>query len=213
MTLAVKICGLKTPETVTAAVNGGASFVGFVFFPRSPRAITPSEAAHLGTYVPKSVPRVGLVVDADDEALRTIVATAGLDMLQLHGSELPGRVAVVRNVFGLPVMKAIPIAEPGDVAKARAYETVADRLLFDAKPPTGADRPGGNARPFDWSLMAGTTWRVPWMLAGGLTANTLAEAVHVSGATAVDVSSGVEDAPGVKSVDRILAFLEASRAV
>ena len=213
MTLAVKICGLKTPETVTAAVNGGASFVGFVFFPRSPRAITPSEAAHLGTYVPNSVPRVGLVVDADDETLRTIVATAGLDMLQLHGSESPGRVVDVRNVFGLPVMKAIPIAEPGDVAKARAYETVADRLLFDAKPPTGADRPGGNARPFDWSLMAGTRWRVPWMLAGGLTANTLAEAVHVSGATAVDVSSGVEDAPGVKSVDRILAFLEASRAV
>lgn len=210
MTLEVKICGVSTLPAVEAAVDGGARFVGFVFFPRSPRFVTVSQAAALVAAVPAGVAKVGLVVDADDETLAEIVETARLDLLQLHGKETPARVAEIRNRFGLPVMKAVAIAEAADVDRARAYENVADRLLFDAKPPKGATRPGGNALAFDWELIAGQSWHRPWMLAGGLDADNVEEAVRVSGASAVDVSSGVEDASGAKNPEKIRAFLAAA---
>jgi len=206
----VKICGLGTPEAVKAAAAGGARYIGFVFFPPSPRFVTPALAAELGGHAGGDVARVGLTVDADDDALAGIVAAANLDRLQLHGRETPERVAEVRRRFALPVIKALAIAGADDVAAARPYEAVADMLLFDARPPAGAERPGGNALAFDWSLLADTSWRVPWMLAGGLTAATLADAVRRSGATAVDVSSGVEDRPGIKSVTKIREFLAAA---
>ncbi|MBE0534016.1 MAG: phosphoribosylanthranilate isomerase [Rhodospirillales bacterium] len=207
MGIDVKICGLSTPEAVKAAAAGGARYIGFVFFPPSPRFVKPAVAAELGGYAPGSVIRVGLTVDADDAALAGIVADACVERLQLHGRETPERVAEVRRSFGLPVIKALPIAGADDVAAARAYEDVADMLLFDARPPAGADRPGGNALSFDWRLLADAKWRLPWMLAGGLTAANLAEAVHQSGAGTVDVSSGVEDQPGVKDILKIQEFL------
>ncbi len=210
MPVEVKICGLSTPRTVAAAAEGGARFVGFVFYPPSPRSVSPERAAELGSGVPVSVTRVGLVVDADDETLDGIVSVARLDMLQLHGMESVDRVREIRERFGLPVMKVVRMAGPEDVAAARAFEDVAERLLFDARPPEGAGRPGGNALAFDWDLLEGLSWRRPWMLAGGLDADNLAEAVRISGAGAVDVSSGVEDAPGVKSAGKIRAFLEAA---
>jgi phosphoribosylanthranilate isomerase len=213
MAVDVKICGLRSSETVTAAVAGGARFVGFVFFAPSPRCITTARAGRLTALVPPAVHRVGLVVDADDDTLAEIVAGAGIDMLQLHGAEPPERVAAVRSRFGLPVMKAVAIADTGDLARAAAYEAVADWLLFDARPPAEATRPGGNARPFDWSLLAARRWQRRWMLAGGLNAGNLAEAVRRSGATVVDVSSGVEDAPGEKNVARIGEFLRLARQV
>ena len=207
MTVAVKICGLGTPQSVAVAVEGGAAMLGFVFFAKSPRAITPDQLPELTAKVPDSVIRVGLFVDASDDDIAAAVNTGCLDMLQLHGSETPGRVAGIKEKFGLAVMKALPIADAGDVTAARQYEISADRLLFDARAPQGADRPGGNARPFDWSLLNGAEEVLPWMLAGGLNADNLAEAVRISGATAVDVSSGVEDGPGVKSADKIRQFL------
>lgn len=208
MPVDVKICGLNAPDAVAAAVDGGARLVGFVFFPASPRAVTPACAGALAAAVPAGIVKVGLVVDADDAALEAIVAGAALDMLQLHGHETPQRVAAVRARFALPVMKAVPIAAEADVAAAHAYEDIADRLMFDARPPKGATRPGGNALAFDWELLAGRRWALPWILAGGLDAGNVAEAVRTSGAPAVDVSSGVEDAPGVKSPEKIRAFLQ-----
>jgi phosphoribosylanthranilate isomerase len=207
MEIEVKICGLSTAQALTAAVRGGARYVGFVFFAASPRRIAPEHAAALGRHVPAGVSRVGLVVDAADDELDALVARVPLDMLQLHGAEPPERVADVRQRLGLPVIKAVPIAERGDLVRARAYEVVADRLLFDARPPAGATRPGGNASPFEWGLVRGVDWRIPWFLAGGLDATNVAEAVRRSGARAVDVSSGVEAAPGIKSIDKIEAFL------
>lgn len=213
MTIDVKICGLTDEAAVAAAVEGGAAMTGFVFFPASPRHLTPRRAAELTGRVPGHVVKVGLVVDAGDDLLADIAATAGIDMLQLHGSETPERTAEVRTRFGFPVMKVLPIANPGDVAAARAYEDVADRLMFDARPPEGASRPGGNARPFDWELLRGESWAKPWLLAGGLTAENLGLAVGASGARAVDVSSGVEDAPGRKNPDKIRAFLAAAKVL
>lgn len=208
MSIDVKICGLNTPDAVKAAVSFGARYVGFVFFERSPRAVTPASAAELGGFVRDSIRKVGLVVDAADEALAAIVSTANLDMLQLHGHETPERVAEIRARFALPVIKVAPVADADDVAAARAFEEVSDMLLFDAKAPAGAELPGGNARSFDWSLLKGKTWAVPWMLAGGLDKYNLIEAVRRSGASRVDVSSGVEDRPGVKSGVKIREFLE-----
>lgn len=207
MAIDVKICGLTTAAAVAAAVDGGARFVGFVFFPPSPRSLTPDAAAALTAAVPAGITRVALTVDADDALLEAIVAGAGIDMLQFHGTEAPARVADIRERHGLPVMKAVAIAGADDIGRARAYEPVADRLLFDARPPEGATRPGGNALAFDWALIRGEVWRVPWMLAGGLTIDNVADAVRTSGAGAVDVSSGVEDAPGVKDPEKIAAFL------
>jgi phosphoribosylanthranilate isomerase len=206
----VKICGLKSSDAVEAAVDGGARYVGFVFFAASPRSVTPRRMAELAAGVPAGVTKVALVVDAADDALDDIVSNAPVDLLQLHGTESAGRVRALKRRFGLPVMKTVSIAGPADIDVARRYEGVADRLLFDAKAPAGATRPGGNALTFDWELLGGETWHLPWFLAGGLEAATLAEAVRVSGAKAVDVSSGVEDMPGVKNPAKIRAFLDAA---
>lgn len=210
MAIDVKICGLNSPEAVAAAVVGGARFLGFVFFAPSPRAVTVAEAVALGDLVPSGAKRVGLVVDAPDDDLAEIARSAGVDMLQLHGSETPERVAEIRSRFGVRVIKAVAIADAGDVARAAAYEPVADWLLFDARAPQGASRPGGNAQAFDWALVRSRAWGRPWLLAGGLDAGNVAAAAAASGATAVDVSSGVEDAPGVKNPDKIKAFLRAA---
>jgi phosphoribosylanthranilate isomerase len=210
MPIEVKICGLSTRSALEAAVNGGALYVGFVFFRESPRYVEPAYAGSLAATVPSGVFRVGLVVDAEDALLREILARVPLDMLQLHGSESPRRVAEIRERFGLPIMKAIAIAERGDFADVADYAAVSDRLLFDAQPPADASRPGGNALSFDWRLLGGRRWPVPWLLAGGLDTDNLAEAVRLSGADEVDVSSGVEDAPGHKSVDKIRSFLAAA---
>ena len=210
MPIEVKICGLNTRSAVAAAVSGGARYVGFVFFRRSPRYVDPAYAGSLAATVPNGVLRVGLVVDADDVLLCEILARVPLDMLQLHGSELPLRVAEVRQRFGLPIMKAIAVAEEADLAAVADYVGVCDQLLFDARPAADATRPGGNALSFDWRLLYGRSWPVPWLLAGGLDAGNLAEAVRLSGAAAVDVSSGVEDAPGRKSIEKIRDFLTAA---
>ena len=207
----VKICGLKTAEAVDAAVAAGADMVGFVFFPKSPRHVTVETARALAARVPAGIVRTALTVDASDDDLTAITAGGFIDLLQLHGHETPERTAAVRDKFERPVMKALPIAGPDDVTAARAYEGVADRLLFDAKPPSGATRPGGNAQAFDWGLLAGTSWSVPWLLAGGLTPENVAEAIRIAGAPGVDVSSGVESAPGVKDIGKIRAFIAASK--
>jgi phosphoribosylanthranilate isomerase len=214
MTVRVKICGLSTPEAMTAAVEGGASFVGLVFYPPSPRAVTPVEAASLAALVPEGIVKTGLLVDAGDATIEAILAEVPLDLLQLHGSETPARVAEVKARFGLPVMKVVKLRQQGDLEAVEPFLAVADRLLFDAKPPAEMKEalPGGNALAFDWTLLAGTTWPLPWMLAGGLTPENVARAVAISGAPAVDVSSGVEDAPGQKNPQKISAFLAAARA-
>jgi phosphoribosylanthranilate isomerase len=206
----VKICGLRSPDAVAAAVGAGAAYLGFVFFPRSPRHVTLAEAAALAVEVPPGVAKVALVVDADDAALEALTAAVPVDMIQLHGSESPERVALVRARFGLPVMKAVGIAGAEDLGKIDVYAKVADQLLIDAKPPKGADLPGGNGLAFDWTLLAGRRWPCPWMLAGGLTPGNVAEAVRRTGARQVDVSSGVESAPGVKDAGLIRAFVEAA---
>jgi phosphoribosylanthranilate isomerase len=212
MGVAAKICGLSSEPAVTAALAGGAAYLGFVFYPPSPRAVTPKRAVQLCASIPVGVLRVGLFVDADDRLIEAVLATAPLDLLQFHGSESPERVAEAKLRFRLPVMKAVAIAGREDVIAATRYEEAADRLLFDAKPPRRFDAlPGGNGLAFDWRLIAGWPWRLPWMLSGGLTAELLPEAVRTSGATAVDVSSGVESRPGVKDPAKIRAFLAVTR--
>jgi phosphoribosylanthranilate isomerase len=214
MSVAAKICGLSSEAGVEAAVAGGAAYVGFVFYPLSPRSVTPARAGELCVAVPVGVQRVGLFVDPDNAAIQAALAAVPLDILQFHGNETPERVAEAKRHFGRKVMKAISIASPKDVAAASRYEDAADMLLFDAKPPRRADAlPGGNGLVFDWQLIAGTIWRLSWMLSGGLTAALLPEAVRISGATAVDVSSGVERRPGDKDPDKIRAFLEAARSL
>lgn len=211
MAIEVKICGVSTPEAIRAAVEGGARYVGFVFYPKSPRAVTPELARQLALTIPTGIRAVGLFVDPDDDLLERVLGTVPLDLIQLHGSETPERVAEIRRRWSIPVMKAIRIGGPADVESAAAYEGVADRLLFDARPPTNvASLPGGNGLAFDWSLVAGRRWLTPWMLSGGLSAENVAEAIRATGATAVDVSSGVEDRPGHKTSERIRAFLEAA---
>ncbi|SDF10931.1 phosphoribosylanthranilate isomerase [Limimaricola pyoseonensis] len=210
MPAAVKICGLSEPESLRAAVTAGARYVGFVFFPRSPRAVSPEQAAALAVEVPPGVAKVALTVDADDAALDALVEAVPLDMLQLHGRESAERVAQVRARYGLPVMKAVGVGSEADLPKLDLYAEVADQLLVDAKPAPGADLPGGNGLAFDWRLIAGRRWSRPWMLAGGLTPETLPEALARTGARQVDVSSGVESAPGVKDARRIAAFMEAA---
>lgn len=207
----VKICGLTTAQDVQAAAAAGATYVGFVFFEKSPRHLSPDAARALAIEVPPGIAKVALVVDAGNAALDTLTGTVPLDMLQLHGHETPARVAEIRARYGLPVMKAIGISDQNDLAQIDTYAGVADQLLIDAKPPSGADRPGGNAAAFDWSLIAGRDWPLPWLLAGGLTPDNVAEAVARTGARQVDVSSGVERAPGRKDPDRIRAFIAAAR--
>ena len=214
MTVAAKICGLNSEAAVTAAVGGGADYVGFVFYPPSPRAVTPAQAARLCAVVPAGTARVGLFVDASDDTIAAALAEVRLDILQFHGSESPQRVSDARRRFGRAVMKAVPLAEPKDVCTAEPYEEAADMLLFDAKPPRRRGAlPGGNGLAFDWELIAGRLWRLPWMLSGGLTSETLPEAVRISGATCVDVSSGVESRPGEKDPAKIRDFLAAARAL
>lgn len=207
MPVEVKICGLRTTEAVHAAVDGGAAYVGFVFFAASPRAIRLDDLSGLVMPVPKTVTRVGLFVDASFDEIDNVVATGGLDMLQLHGKETPGMVAKIKERFGLPVIKAVAISGMDDIALARQYEITADRLLFDAKPPPGASRPGGNASSFDWNLIAGQDWLLPWMLAGGIDASNVVQAVRISGAKTIDISSGVEHQPGQKNPEKIRELL------
>lgn len=208
----VKICGLKTPEALEAALQAGADLVGFVHFPGSPRHLSLEAAPGLIAGVKGRARMVALSVDADDDLLARIVAAFSPDMLQLHGAESPARVAAVRARFGLPVIKALPVATPADLARVAEYAAVADMLLFDARPDPGALLPGGNGRPFDWHLLAALDVSRPVMLSGGLTPENVAEALRVARVDGVDVSSGVEDAPGVKSAGRILAFVAAARA-
>lgn len=211
MDVRIKFCGLSRPADIAAASAAGAAYVGFVFFPKSPRCVTPEAAAKLALEVPPGIAKVALVVDADDALLDEITSKVPLDMLQLHGQESPERVAEVRRRYGLPVMKAVGIADAGDLPALEAYGRVADQLLVDAKPPKQADLPGGNGLAFDWRLIAGRRWPVPWMLAGGLEAGNVAEAIRLTGARQVDVSSGVEAARGVKDAALIRAFAEAAR--
>ena len=213
MSIEAKICGLSTPEGVAAAVRNGARFVGFVFYPPSRRNVTPELVAALAALVPEGITKVGLFVDADDATLRETLARAPLDLLQFHGHESPERVAWAKRRFGKPVMKSIPIAAEGDLAQAARYFGVADRLIFDAKPPKDATVPGGNGLVFDWELLGGKRWPVPWMLSGGLTAENLGDAVRLTHAGTVDVSSGVESAPGIKDTEKIAAFLARARQV
>lgn len=206
----VKICGLREPEHVAAAVKAGARFLGFNFFPKSPRSASPSRAAALMADTPPGVARVGLFVNPDDAQLNETLAVAPLDMIQLHGAETPARVGEVKRLTGLPVMKAVGIAEAGDLDVLWDYGLVADMLLVDAKPPHDSVLPGGNGLAFDWRLLTGRRFLKPWMLAGGLTPYTVAEAVRLTGAPAVDVASGVETAPGQKDSALIRAFLSAA---
>ena len=206
----VKICGLTTPQGVAVAVEAGARYLGFNFFRKSPRYAAPPLAAALAAEVPPGVAKVGLVVDADDALLDEITDLVPLDMIQLHGSESPARVAEIRARFGLPVMKAVGIADEADLERATHYTEVADQLLLDAKPAPGAELPGGNGLAFDWRLLAGRSWARPWMLAGGLTPDNVARAINLTGAAQVDVSSGVESAPGLKDAALIRAFLAAA---
>ncbi len=209
MTLS-KICGLTRAEDVVAAVEAGANYIGLNFFPRSPRYVTTEQAIALTEEIPPGVCKVGLVVDADDITLTELMQVP-LDMLQLHGSETPERVTEIKEKFGLPVMKVVGIADADDVAKLDQYGAVADQLMVDAKPPRTGGLPGGNGLTFDWRLIANRRWPVPWMLAGGLTPDNVAEAIALTGVKQVDVASGVESAPGVKDPDLVRAFIAAAQ--
>jgi phosphoribosylanthranilate isomerase len=214
MTIDVKICGLDRAEAVDTAVAHGAAYIGFVFYKPSPRNLTPEAAALLIARVPENVTRVGLFVDPTDAEIQAVLALSALDLIQLHGSETPERVSEIKQLTGLPVMKAIKLAGPEDLATAADYFNVADRLLFDAKAPANMKNalPGGNALSFDWELLRDADISLPWMLAGGLDASNLAEAAATSGATTIDVCSGVESAPGVKALNRIEEFLNAAKS-
>jgi phosphoribosylanthranilate isomerase len=211
MDIRVKICGLKEPAHVAAAAAAGAQYLGFNFFPKSPRYVDPASAAALALSVPEGVAKVALTVDADNAALDALTGTVALDMLQLHGHESPERVREVKARYGLPVMKVVGVAGPEDLAALDLYGQVADQLLIDAKPPKGAVLPGGNGVTFDWTLITRKYWPCPWMLAGGLTAANVGEAIRLTGARQVDVASGVESAPGVKDPAMIRAFIAAAR--
>ncbi|WP_093992643.1 phosphoribosylanthranilate isomerase [Flavimaricola marinus] len=206
----VKICGLRDTAMIDVAARAGAGYVGFVFFPKSPRFVSLSEAAELGSHVPFGVAKVALVVDPDDALLDQITAQVPLDMIQLHGHESPERVAQVKSRYGLPVMKVVGVGDASDLAELDVQARVADQILVDTKPPKGADLPGGNGLVFDWGLVARRRWPCPWMLAGGLNAGNVGEAIATSGTRQVDVSSGVESAPGVKDAAKIKAFIDAA---
>lgn len=216
MSVIVKICGLNRPEPLEAALAGGADMVGFVFFEKSPRHITLDQARSLSQQVRGRAEKVALVVDADDSRIAAIIDALAPDWLQLHGAETPERAAAVRAAFGRPILKALGVADKADILRAAHYEAVADRLLFDAKPPKGAVLPGGNGLSFDWTILQDYSSRAAnkdWMLSGGLDPRNVAEAIRLTGASGVDVSSGVEDAPGEKSAEKIGAFIAAARAV
>lgn len=214
MAVQVKICGIKSAEAMAAVVDGGADFVGLNFYPPSPRAVTPAEAAALIALAPAGLRKVGLFVDPDDSLLERTLAAARFDMLQLQGRETPERIAAIRARFGKPVMKALKIAGAADFDLARAFVGVADWLLFDGTPPKDRKNalPGGNAARFDWTLLQGQSFAKPWMLSGGLDPANVAEAIRIAGAACVDVSSGVESAPGQKDPARIGAFIRAAKS-
>ncbi|WP_071672470.1 phosphoribosylanthranilate isomerase [Nioella nitratireducens] len=213
MSVSVKFCGLSQPEDIVAAAEAGARYVGFVHFPKSPRHLDIDRIGALAVDVPIGIAKVLLTVDADNALLDAILDRVPLDVLQLHGAETPARVTEVKARYGLPVMKAIGVGEAADLAKIDRYAPVVDQVLIDAKPPKGADLPGGNGLAFDWRLLAGRKyWPCPWMLAGGLTPANVAEAVRLTGAKQVDVSSGVESAPGVKDAGLMAAFAKAAGA-
>ncbi len=207
-----KICGLTRPQDIDAVAAARAAYAGFVFFEKSPRHLDLETARALAVAVPVGIAKVALTVNASDADLDRIVERVPLDMLQLHGSESPERVAELRARYGLPIMKAVGVADESDLPALVEYGRVVDQLLVDAKPPKGAALPGGNGLAFDWRLIAGRRWPVPWMLAGGLTPENVAEAIHLTGARQIDVSSGVEGAPGVKDADQIAAFVAAATA-
>ena len=207
----VKICGLRTLRDVATVAAAGAAYAGFVFFPKSPRHLTLDQARALTLAAPVGLAKVALVVDADDATLDAITEAMPLDLLQLHGHESPDRVAQIRARYGLPVMKAVGVADEGDLADLLDYSLAADQILLDAKPPKGGDLPGGNGLSFDWRLVAQRRWLRPWMLAGGLTPDNVAEAIRLTGARQVDVSSGVEVTPGVKDAQKIADFVTATR--
>lgn len=212
MSLLIKICGLSTPATLEATLDAGADMVGFVFFPPSPRHLTAEQARDLGRQASGRALKVALSVDADDAFLDAAVEACQPDVLQLHGKESPQRVRDLKARYGLPVMKAIHVSDPEDLAAVAAYEGVADRLIFDARPPKGAVLPGGNGAAFDWSILHAVRTPTPWMLSGGVTPDNVAAAIATTGAKGVDVSSGVERAPGVKDPALIRAFVERARA-
>jgi phosphoribosylanthranilate isomerase len=212
MTVVVKICGVNSRDAARAVADAGADYAGFVFFARSPRNLTPVQAASLAAELPDRVRRVALVVDADDGTLGAIVAALRPGLLQMHGHETPARCREIAAKFDTPVMKALGISAKADLARAADYASAVERLLFDAKPPQRPDAlPGGNAVSFDWSILTGASFAVPWMLSGGLTPANVAEAIRISGAGEVDVSSGVDTAPGVKSPALIRKFVESAR--
>lgn len=205
----VKICGLTSPEQAVHAAEAGAAYVGLVFFAPSPRAVTPEQAREIALAVPAGVIKVALLVDPDTALIDTI-ADLPIDMLQLHGHETPARLAEIRQRTGLPLMKALGVREASDLEAIAGYASVVDQVLIDAKPPRDAVLPGGNGLSFDWRLLTGRRWPVPWMLAGGLTAENVAEAIRLTGAVQVDVSSGVERGPGIKDRDLIRRFIESA---
>ena len=213
MAIRIKICGLRTAQDVAAAVACGADDIGLVFFDRSPRHLTLDAAAELALTVPVGIRKVALTVDADDATLDALLSRVPVDLLQLHGHESPDRVRDIRERTGIPVMKAVGIAEAADLDALDDYMAVCEQVLVDAKPPRGGVLPGGNGLAFDWRLLDGRTWPVPWMLAGGLRPSNVAEAIRLTGAPQVDVSSGVESAPGVKDPDMIRDFCAAVRGV
>ena len=204
-----KICGINSRDAVQESIDGGADFVGLVFYPRSPRAVTAIEAAQLVHGIPDHVGKIGLFVDLGDDMITTILSQVSLDLLQLHGAETPARVQEIRQLTNIPVIKAIRVATERDITEANSYVDVADRILFDAKAPPDMKGalPGGNAVTFDWNLLAGRKWPCPWMLSGGLHAGNVASAIATSGTPSVDVSSGVESSPGIKDSARIREFL------
>jgi phosphoribosylanthranilate isomerase len=209
--VSVKICGISTVDDVRACAGAGANYMGLVFFEKSPRNITIPTARDLALAAPMGLAKVALVVNPSDAELDAIAGTVPLDMIQLHGRETPERVAEVKARYGLPVMKAVGIADANDLPKLESYFGVADQILVDAKPPKGGELPGGNGLSFDWRLIAGRRWPCPWMLAGGLTPENVAEAVKMTGTKQVDVSSGIEDAPGQKNAELIQKFVQSSR--
>ncbi|MGA0605747.1 phosphoribosylanthranilate isomerase [Phenylobacterium sp. VNQ135] len=212
MTAKAKICGVSTPEAVTAALDGGAAYLGFMFFERSPRNIAPQAAGRLAPAVrARGAKAVAVVVDPSDGELDAIMAGMEPDLIQLHGKETPARVREIAQRTGRGIIKVLPVSEPSDFAAAQAYEPLVEHLMFETKPPKDADRPGGLGVAFDWSLMQGRRFQRPWFLAGGLDPWNVAEAVSVSGAPLVDVSSGVERGPGLKDAALIQAFLDAVR--
>jgi phosphoribosylanthranilate isomerase len=212
MSLLVKICGLSTRETLEVALDAGADMVGFVFFPPSPRHLALEIARDLGKQAKRRAIKVALTVDADDSTLSNIVETLQPDILQLHGKETVARLRDIKQKFGLEVMKAIAVESAADLASLPGYAAVADRILFDARPPKGATRPGGLGAVFDWHLLENLDLKLPFLVSGGLTAENVAQAIRVTRAGGVDVSSGVERAPGVKDGEMIRAFIRAARA-